>query len=39
VPVVSSFVYGRKVGYKIQKVKLNKKLENISATKIRKSLS
>jgi adenylylsulfate kinase len=39
VPVVSRFVYGRKVGYKIEKVKLSEKLENISATKIRKNLN
>lgn len=36
VPVVSRFVYGRKVGYKIERVKLSEKLENISATNIRK---
>ena len=37
IPVVAEVVYGRKVGYKIRKVKLSKKLENISATKIRKT--
>jgi cytidyltransferase-like protein len=37
IPVVSEVVYGRKVGYKIRKVKLSKKIENISATKIRKT--
>ncbi len=36
IPVVSEVVYGRKVGYKIRKIKLTKKIENISATKIRK---
>ena len=35
IPVVSEVVYGRKVGYKIRKIKLNKEIENISATKIR----
>ena len=38
VPVISRFVYGRKVGYKIQRIKLTKKIEKISATKIRKLL-
>ena len=38
IPVVSEFIYGRKVGYKIKKYILNKKLENISATKIRKKM-
>ena len=37
IPVVSEVVYGRKVGYKIRKVKLSKEIENISATKIRKT--
>jgi len=36
IPVVSEVVYGRKVGYKIRKIKLPKSIENISATKIRK---
>ena len=36
IPVVSEVVYGRKVGYKIRKIKLAKNIENISATKIRK---
>ena len=36
VPVVCSVIYGRKVGYKIKKIKLSKKIESISATKIRK---
>ena len=38
VPVVSRFVYGRKVGYKIQKIKLSDKIEKISATKLRMKL-
>lgn len=38
IPVVAEVVYGRKVGYKFRKVKLSKKLENISATKIRKKI-
>jgi hypothetical protein len=33
---VSSVVYGRKVGYKIRKIKLPPNIEKISATKIRK---
>ena len=37
IPVVSEVVYGRKVGYKIRKIKLSKKIEDISATKIRKN--
>ena len=36
VPVVKEVIYGRKVGYKIKKIKVLKKIENISATKIRK---
>lgn len=38
IPVVSEIVYGRKVGYKIRKIKLSKKIERISATKIRNGL-
>ena len=38
IPVVSEVVYGRKTGYKIRNVKLSKKIEGISATKIRRSL-
>lgn len=38
IPVVSELIYGRKVGYKIRKIKLEKKIENISATKIRKKI-
>ena len=36
IPVVSRVVYGRKVGYKIEKIQVSKKIEKISATKIRK---
>jgi len=36
IPVVSRVAYGRKVGYKINRIRLTNKLENISATKIRK---
>jgi len=39
IPVVSEFIYGRKVGYRINKYKISKKLEKISATKIRKKLN
>ena len=35
IPVVNELVYGRKVGYKIKKIR-NKKTEIISSTKIRK---
>jgi adenylylsulfate kinase len=38
IPVVSEFIYGRKVGYKINKYNIKKKLEKISATEIRKKL-
>ena len=38
VPVVSEVIYGRKVGYKIRKIVVNKKIEKISATKIRKKI-
>ncbi len=38
IPVVSEVIYGRKVGYKINKYKLSNNLEKISATKIRKEL-
>lgn len=38
IPVVSEVIYGRKVGYKINKYKIDKKLEKISATKIRRNL-
>jgi cytidyltransferase-like protein len=38
IPVVNEVVYGRKVGYKIRKIKLSKKIEQISATNIRAKL-
>ncbi len=38
IPVVSEVIYGRKVGYKINKYNIGKHLESISATKIRKKL-
>ena len=38
IPVVSEVIYGRKVGYKIRKVKVSKKIEKISATSIRKNI-
>lgn len=38
IPVVSEVVYGRKVGYKIRKIKLSQNIEKISATNIRKKL-
>ena len=38
IPVVSEVVYGRKVGYKFRNIKLSKKIEKISATKIRKKI-
>mgnify|MGYP001232617442 FL=1 len=38
IPVVSEVVYGRKVGYRITKINLPKKVEKISATNIRKKI-
>jgi cytidyltransferase-like protein len=38
VPNITHICYGRTVGYKIQKINLNKKIHRISATKIRKNL-
>lgn len=37
-PNITEINYGRTVGYKIKKIKLEKKIENISATKIRYKL-
>lgn len=34
-PNITNIFYGRKVGYQIKKIKLNKSIEKISATKIR----
>ena len=39
IPVVSSVVYGRKVGYKIRKINLPTNIEKISASKIRKKIN
>lgn len=39
IPVVSSVVYGRNVGYKIRKINLPSNIEKISATKIRHGLN
>ena len=39
IPVVSRVVYGRNVGYKINKIRLPIKIEKISATNIRKKKS
>lgn len=38
IPVVANVIYGRKVGYKFNNIKVPKKIEKISATKIRKKL-
>ena len=38
VPNITNIIYGRTVGYKIQKINLGKQIEKISATKIRKKL-
>jgi cytidyltransferase-like protein len=38
IPVVSEIVYGRKVGYKITKINLSKKIQKISATNIRSKI-
>ena len=38
IPVTGEVIYGRKVGYKIRKITLSKKIQSISATKIRRSL-
>ena len=38
IPVTREIIYGRKVGYKIRKIKLSKKIQSISATKIRRRL-
>ena len=39
IPVVKEVVYWRTVGYKMRKVKLSKKIKNISTTKICKALN
>lgn len=38
VPNITNICYGRTVGYKIEKITLNKKIYKISATKIRNKL-
>ena len=38
IPVVSEVVYGRKVGYKIKKINLPKKLKKFQQTNIRKKI-
>ena len=38
VPNITNIVYGRDVGYKIEKVELGTEIESISATAIRKSM-
>ncbi len=38
VPNISIICYGRTVGYRIEKITLSKKIQNISATKIRNEL-
>ena len=37
-PNITNIFYGRKVGYKIKKINLDKNIQKISATKIRKKL-
>jgi len=38
VPNITNICYGRSVGYKIEEVVLNEKIQKISATKIRKAM-
>ena len=38
VPNISNIYYGRTVGYKFSKINLDKKITEISGTKIRKNL-
>ena len=38
IPDIEEIVYGRKVGWGIRQIHLSKEIEDISATKIRKSL-
>lgn len=38
VPNITNIVYGRDVGYKIEKVELGAEIESISATKVRKEM-
>lgn len=38
VPNITNICYGRDVGYKIEEINLSKKIQEISATKIRKQI-
>lgn len=38
VPNITNIVYGRDVGYKIEKIELGEAIESISATKVRKEM-
>lgn len=38
VPNITNIVYGRDVGYKIEKIELGTEIESISATKVRKEM-
>ena len=38
VPNITNICYGRSVGYKIEEIVLSEKIQDISATKIRKKL-
>ena len=38
VPNITNIVYGRDVGYKVEKISLDKQIEAISATKIRQEM-
>jgi len=38
VPNITNIVYGRDVGYKVEKINLDKEIEAISATKIREEM-
>tara|TARA_B100001996_G_C18669673_1_gene596193 strand:- start:390 stop:1325 length:936 start_codon:yes stop_codon:yes gene_type:complete len=38
-PNITNVIYGRDVGYKVEKISFDKDIENISATKVRKSMN
>ena len=38
IPDISEICYGRKVGYEIREIRLDEKIEEISATKIREAI-
>ena len=38
-PNITNVIYGRDVGYKVEKISFDKETENISATKVRKSMN